>query len=81
MNKVVSVTPQDDYSLILTFDNGAQRVFDVRPYLDKGIFVELKDLTYFRQVRIAFNTVQWPHEQDFAPETLYLESKELVNAQ
>jgi hypothetical protein len=78
MNKVVSVTPQDDYSLILAFDNGAQRVFDVRPYLDKGIFVELKDIYYFRQGRIAFNTVQWPHEQDFAPETLYLESKELV---
>jgi hypothetical protein len=55
-------------------------VFDVRPYLDKGIFVELKDINYFRQVRVAFNTVQWPHEQDFAPETLYLESRELVSA-
>ncbi|MBI5473855.1 MAG: DUF2442 domain-containing protein [Ignavibacteriae bacterium] len=80
MIKIVSATPQDDYSLILAFDNGTKRVFDVRPYLDKGIFVELKDLMYFRQVRVAFNTVQWPHEQDFAPETLYLESKELVNA-
>lgn len=80
MTKVVSVTPQDDYTLILTFADGAQRVFDVRPYLDKGIFVELKDINYFRQVRVAFNTVQWPHEQDFAPETLYLESKELVSA-
>ncbi len=81
MNKVVSVIPQDDYSLLLAFENGEQRVFDVRPYLDKGIFVELKDINYFRQVRVAFNTVQWPHEQDFAPETLYLESKVLVNAQ
>ncbi len=81
MNKVVSVIPQDDYSLLLAFENGEQRVFDVRPYLDKGIFVELKDINYFRQVRVAFNTVQWPHEQDFAPETLYLESKVLVNSQ
>ena len=80
MNKVVSVIPQDDYSLLLAFENGEQRVFDVRPYLDKGIFVELNDINYFRQVRVAFNTVQWPHEQDFAPETLYLESKLLVNA-
>ena len=81
MNKVVSVTPQDDYSLILIFENGEQRVFDVRPYLDKGIFFELKDLNYFRRVRVAFNTVQWPHEQDFAPETLYLESRALASAQ
>lgn len=80
MHKVVSATPQDDHSLILAFDNGSHRIFDTRPYLDKGIFVELKDLNYFRQVRVAFNTVQWPHEQDFAPETLYLESRELVAA-
>jgi len=77
MNKVVSVTPQDDHSLILVFDDGAQRLFDARPYLDKGIFVELKDLAYFKEVKIAFGTVHWPHRQDFAPETLYLESREL----
>jgi hypothetical protein len=80
MYKVVSAIPQDDYSLMLTFDNGAQRVFDVRPYLDKGIFTELRDLSYFRKVRVAFNSVQWPHGQDFAPETLYIESKALVTA-
>lgn len=77
MNRVVSVTPHDDYSLILVFDDGAQRLFDARPYLDKGIFAELKDLAYFKRVKIAFGTVQWPHHQDFAPETLYLESREL----
>ena len=78
MHKVISVVPQKDYSLLLSFQNGEQRVFDVRPYLDKGIFAELKDLRYFLLARVAFNTVQWPHNQDFAPETLYLESKELV---
>jgi hypothetical protein len=77
MNRVVSVTPHDDYSLILVFDDGTQRLFDARPYLDKGIFVELKNLAYFKRVKIAFGTVQWPHNQDFAPETLYLESREL----
>lgn len=80
MPKPISVIPQDDYTLILVFENGAQRLFDVRPYLDKGIFTELNDLDYFRQAKIAFGTVQWPHEQDFAPETLYLESKELAVA-
>lgn len=79
MYKVVAVIPQSDYSLLLTFENGEQRIFDARPHLDKGIFVELRDVAYFRQVRVAFNTVQWPNEQDFAPETLYLESKELVS--
>ncbi|HEX9657653.1 MAG TPA: DUF2442 domain-containing protein [Bacteroidota bacterium] len=77
MHKVVSVTPKDDYSLVLIFDSGEQRVFDARPYLDKGVFVELQDLSYFKQARIAFGTIVWPHEQDIAPETLYSESKAL----
>lgn len=78
MNKLISVTPQDDHTLVLVFDDGSQRLFDVRPYLDKGIFVELKNLAYFRQVRIAFGTVQWPHQQDIAPETLYHDSREVA---
>jgi hypothetical protein len=44
------------------------------------VFLELKDLRYFQQVRIAFGTVQWPHEQDISPETLYLESVPLDEA-
>ena len=80
MSRVISVTPQDDHSLILVFDDGAHRLFDVRPYLDTGIFVELKSLVFFKQVRIAFGTVQWPHHQDFAPETLYHDSRTFVAA-
>ena len=47
--------------------------FDAKPYLDYEIFRELQDLNYFKQVDIAFGTVQWPHEQDISPETLYIE--------
>jgi hypothetical protein len=47
------------------------------PGLFRGISVELKKLAYFKEVKIAFGTVHWPHLQDFAPETLYLESREL----
>jgi len=37
------------------------------------VFRELRDLNYFKQVNLAFGTVQWPNEQDISPETLYLE--------
>ena len=78
MNRLIAVTPQDDPTLVLVVEDGSQGLFDVRPYLDKGIFVELKNLAYFKQVRIAFGTVQWPHEQDIAPETLYHDSRAVV---
>jgi hypothetical protein len=73
MNRVVAVTANDDFTLDLTFDDGSLKRFDATPYLDYEFFRELKDASYFKQVRLAFGTVQWPHEQDISPETLYLE--------
>lgn len=74
MRKVISATPTEDFSLIIKFDDGSLRLFDAKPYLEIGIFKELKNKEYFRKFQIAFGTVQWENEQDFAPETLYLES-------
>jgi hypothetical protein len=73
VHKVIAVTANSDFSLDLEFNDGSVKRFDAKPYLDYEVFRELKDLDYFKQVRIAFGTVQWPHEQDISPETLYLE--------
>lgn len=74
MKKVLTVKANQDFSLDVEFDDGSLRRFDVKPYLELGVFRELKDPDYFRQVTIAYGTVQWPHEQDISPDTLYLES-------
>ena len=74
MNKVIAVTANDDFTLDLKFNDGSVRRFDTKPYFDYEVFSELKDPEYFKQVSVAFGTVQWPHEQDISPETLYLES-------
>lgn len=73
--KVSQVEPLSDYRLRLSFDNGEVRVFDVTPYLDRGIFCALQSVGYFNQVKPFFGGVQWPQEQDFSPDTLYLESQ------
>lgn len=75
MRKVVAVRANDDFSLDLKFDDESVRRFDVKPYLEYGIFKELKDKAYFMRVKVAYGTVQWPNEQDISPDTLYLESK------
>jgi len=75
MKKVVSAEAKDDFTLTLKFSDRTVREFDVKPYLETGVFKELKDLNYFRDFRIAFGTVQWKNEQDFSPDTLYLESR------
>ena len=40
---VKSVRPLSEYQLLLTFENGEKKIFDMKPYLDKGIYKELKD--------------------------------------
>jgi hypothetical protein len=75
MKKVVSAAAKDDFTLILKFDDGTVRAFDAKPYLENGVFKELKDLNYFKNFRIAFGTIQWKNEQDFSPDTLYMESR------
>jgi Protein of unknown function (DUF2442) len=72
--KVIQVQPQANYQLHLKFDSGETRCFDVTPYLTKGIFTELQSSEYFQQVKPFFGGVQWPNEQDFSPDTLYLTS-------
>lgn len=69
---VEAAEPLPNYKLKVLFENGEQKEFDVEPFLDKGIFVELRDEEYFSQVRVAFGAVQWPNEQDFSNDTLYL---------
>ncbi|MCC7305972.1 MAG: DUF2442 domain-containing protein [Acidobacteria bacterium] len=68
---VKKVEPQTDYSLILTFENGERKRFDMKPFLDKGVFRKLRDVELFRSVRISFNTVAWDNDIDFDPEALY----------
>jgi hypothetical protein len=75
MTKVLSAKGNDDLTLDIRFSDGSLRRFDVKPYLEKGIFRELKDPSYFRRVSVAYGTVRWENEQDFASETLYIESE------
>lgn len=71
---VKEVKPIENYKLILTFENGEVKIFDMNPYLDKGIFQELKNENLFKAVKVSFDSIEWPNEADIDPETLYEDS-------
>jgi len=68
--RVIAVEPIENYQLKIHLSDGRQGIFDMSPYLDIGVFQELKDLNYFRRVKAAFGGVVWPNEQDLSPETI-----------
>lgn len=76
--RVKHVKPNTDYTLTLTFQNGEVKVFDVTPYLDKGIFQELRERRLFNSVRPFLGSIQWQNGQDFCPDMLYMEGKPVV---
>ena len=77
MVKVSDVEAKDDYVLLVKLSNGKKGLFDVKPYLDKGIFIELKDKSLFNAVRPAFGGIVWPHQQDFSADTIEYEMKQV----
>ena len=69
---VKAVKPQENYMLLLTFENDEHRLFDMKPYLDFGpVFNELKEPSMFNSVRVYFDTVSWANDADLDPEILY----------
>ena len=62
-----------DYRIYVEVEDGRKGIFDLKPYLDRGVFRELKDIRYFNRVGIMFGAVTWPNEQDIASETLLAE--------
>ena len=71
---VKSVQPQADYRLLLTFENGERRIFDVKPYLSMRVFSSLRNTALFKTVRAVSGSIEWQGEIDLSYDTLYLES-------
>jgi hypothetical protein len=78
---VKSVKPQEDYSLLLTFENGEKRLFDLKPYFEKPVFARLKSANLFKTARVVSGSVEWQGEIDLSYDTLYLESKPIKATQ
>lgn len=70
---VTKVTPLDNYLLRLKFKDGEEKIFDMKPYLQTGVFRSLKDEKIFKSAKVSFDTVEWNNDADIDPETLYHE--------
>ncbi len=80
MNPYVrQVRPLSDYRLEIAFESGERRVFDMTPYLRRGVFVRLQNRAIFQAVRVVAGSVEWPGGLDLSYDTLYLESLPLTS--
>ncbi len=73
--RVKSVEATKDYILEIIFSNNEKKRFDIKPYLNFGLFNELRDPALFNTAKAQLGTVTWQNGLDICPDTLYLESK------
>lgn len=86
--QITGVVPRPDLTLLLHFDNGETRLYDMRPLLQPGtVFAPLRDWANFRRVyldeshcvswdidpNVDSQTV-WNNKVDLCPDTCYVDS-------
>ena len=77
--RLKSVKTKRNYQLLVKFDNGENRLFDVKPYLKERQYHDLKDSKLFSKARIEDGDVCWGDSIRFNSELVYFRSKEYAN--
>jgi len=89
---IVGVTPNDDFTLTLSFNNGEKRLYNVAPLLTPGtVFETFADIKNFRRVYIdeqhcvawdidpeVDSNVVWSNKVDLCPDSCYVDSVPLT---
>jgi Protein of unknown function (DUF2442) len=68
---VLKVIVKPGYQLLLEFENGEHRIFDMSSYMNKPPFIAIKAPPLFALASVDYGTVVWPGNIDISPETLY----------
>lgn len=58
------------YKIHLWFNNNIDKVVDFSDKLKGAAFEPLRDMEFFKNFHIAYNTIEWANGADFAPEYL-----------
>ena len=72
--RIKNVIANDNYELIIEYENGENKKYDVSTLFEHKYYESLKNIVYFKQVKNAKVTVEWPNGEDVDPNELYEKS-------
>ena len=85
--KIISVTANSDFTLLLGFEGGERRILDCKPFLDGEVFKPFKDFENFKRVYLddtncvawdidpdIDSNVVWNNKVDLCPDSCYIDS-------
>lgn len=71
--RVKYVEATDDFELLL-FNNGEKKKFDAKALLDLPVYAPLKNIGFFKTVKVDNMCVFWNDDIDICPDMLYMRS-------
>jgi Protein of unknown function (DUF2442) len=78
--KVKSIQAIERHILLVEFDNQQKRQYDVTPLLSKAMFLQLKNATFFKSVKVDTGgyAVVWNEDIDISEHELWCNGQPLV---
>lgn len=73
--KINKVEVLEDYELLLYFETGEKKIYDMKKNFQYECFRKLKDKNLFKTVKPAGITIEWKTGEDINPDDLYFNSK------
>ena len=74
--RAIDVKPLENYEVLVIFENGQEKIFDIKPYMKHKVFVELKNKEMFKTVKIGSLSIEWANGADICPDELYNNSRD-----
>lgn len=80
MNEIMEPRPAEvkalhNYLLYIKFQNGEEKIYDMKEVLNYPFYKNLKDERNFKMVKVSGINIEWETGEDIAPENLYNDSK------
>lgn len=75
--KIINVKVIGELSLLVTFSNGEEKIFDMAELVKYPVYKKLKEYDFFKTVYIENGVLAWNNgEIDISPEKVYQEAYE-----
>ncbi len=74
--RIKDVIANDNYELIIEYENGLKKKYDMKKQLENNYYYSLKNVAYFKLAKSVQTTIEWPNGEDIDPNELYENSEE-----
>jgi hypothetical protein len=72
---ILGVKALDNYFIYLKYEANEERIYNMENLINENKFyAKLKDKTYFKNVKLRGDSIEWENGEDVAPENLYYDS-------